>query len=124
MTLIAMAVTACAAVGCIFQPAMEPPTRADKSIDTTAAKDPASEPTISVLVQGSNGTSVAAAVRAVGGEVTHELGIIDAVGARLTQAQIRRLGARDTTLRIQADRTTSVSGVQAVQAHRRQGKGP
>ena len=120
MKLMAIAVTACAIVGCVFQTAMEPPARTDRSIETTAAKDPASEPTTSVLVQGNNVTSVAAAVRAVGGEVTHELGIINAVGARLTQAQIRLLEARDKTLRIQADRATSVSGVQAVHAKRRQ----
>ena len=63
-----------------------------------------------VLVQGATLMSVETAVRAVGGEVTHELGIINAVGARLTQAQIRQLEARDKTLRVQADRSTNVSG--------------
>ena len=62
-----------------------------------------------VIVQGANLMSVATAVRAVGGEVTHELGIINAIGARLTPTQIRRLEAGDDTLRIQADRITRVS---------------
>ena len=108
-------VAAFAVVGCMHgattgQPAMEPTARADTPIATTAATPSASEAMTAVLVQGSDVTTVAAAVRAVGGEVTHELGIINAVGARLTPTQIRRLEASGGTLRIQADRSTSVSG--------------
>ena len=80
----------------------------------TVPERPASPPSQSpmhrrVLVQGTNLAKAAMAVRAVGGEVTHELGIINSVGARLTPTQIRRLEASDDTLRIQADRITSVS---------------
>ena len=117
--LLAMAVTACAIVGCVFQPPLESPTRADRPIETIAAKETASEPTTSVLVQGSNVSSVAAAVRAVGGEVTHELGIINAVGAQLTQDQIRRLETSDDTLRIRANRTTTVSGAKEERVRKR-----
>ncbi|MDA1092544.1 MAG: hypothetical protein O3A25_04640 [Acidobacteria bacterium] len=64
------------------------------------------------IVQGSNTATVAEAVAAAGGEVTHELTIIKAVGARLTPAQRRRLEKR-SELRIRPDRTTSVSGMPA-----------
>ena len=37
-----------------------------------------------VIVQGSDRLTAAARVRDVGGEITHQLGIIDAVGAELT----------------------------------------
>ena len=67
----------------------------------------------SVLVQGHDLETVAAAVRAVGGEITHELGIINAVGTKLTARQLRRLEASDDTLRIQPDRTAGVTGAKA-----------
>ena len=69
--------------------------------------------TASVLVQGSDVGTVAAAVRTVGGEVTHELGIINAVGARLTRQQLRRLEATNNSLRIHADRGATVAGQSA-----------
>ena len=53
----------------------------------------------SVLVQGPDLETVAAAVRAVGGEITHELAIINAVGAKLTARQLRRLDSRRATTR-------------------------
>ncbi|MGD2176735.1 MAG: hypothetical protein PVG71_02825, partial [Anaerolineae bacterium] len=46
---------------------------------------PADGPMVEMIVQGSDVATVAALVEGIGGEVTHELGIIDAVGARLTQ---------------------------------------
>ena len=55
--------------------------------------------------------ALVAAVRAVGGEVTHELGIINAVGAGLTATQLRRLEANDDTLRVQPNRAAGVSAV-------------
>jgi len=66
-----------------------------------------------VIVQGADMASVMAAVRAVGGEVTHELGVINAVGARLTPGQVDRLEAVDTSLRLHADRQTTVAGRKA-----------
>jgi serine protease AprX len=47
--------------------------------------------TQSVIVQGTNLTAVAAAVRTAGGEITHELGLIGAVAAKLTEAQRQAL---------------------------------
>ena len=44
--------------------------------------------TSSVIVQASDAASAARLVNAVGGTVTHELGIIRAVGAKLLPAQI------------------------------------
>jgi len=41
-------------------------------------------------VQAANLDGATAAVRAVGGEVTHQLGIINAVGAHLTLDEVRR----------------------------------
>ncbi len=47
--------------------------------------------TESYLIQGADLASVKAAVQAAGGEITHELGIIRAVGARLTKTQLADL---------------------------------
>ena len=80
------------------------------------------EPTNSVLVQGPDTMTVAAAVRAVGGEVTHELGIINAVGARLTRQQLQRLEATHGSSRIHADRGATVAGVQRRGRNRRSSK--
>ena len=52
---------------------------------------PNAAPTESYIVQGHELTAVAAAVRAAGGEITHELGIIDAVGARADRGAAARL---------------------------------
>ena len=53
----------------------------------------AGSPLLKLIVQADDTATAAAAVRAVGGEVTHELGIINAVGARLTPRQMAHLGA-------------------------------
>ena len=107
-TLAASAVTiaACVSGGMTAQRVTEPVT--DRSIEATVPNQ-TSESAVAVLVQGSDLAAVADAVRAVGGEVTHELGIINAVGARLTPTQRRRLEATDETLRIRSDRTATVS---------------
>lgn len=50
-----------------------------------------------VIVQASDVATAAVLVRSAGGTVTYELGIIDAVGARMTAAQVQAvvaLGAR------------------------------
>ena len=64
----------------------------------------------SVIVQGDNLTAVAGAVRAVGGAITHELDIIDAVGARLTAHQLETLRARSPGLRIFGNSEVLTSG--------------
>src|SRR6185369_1861299 len=46
----------------------------------------------------------AALVRSVGGTITHELGVINAVGARIDPAQARLLRTRDPQIRMYADR--------------------
>ena len=52
------------------------------------------QPTHSVIVQGSNLAAVKLAVVASeGDEINHELGVIDAVGVKLTQHQINDLGS-------------------------------
>ena len=111
LTLAWFAIAGCVHGGTTVQPAMEPTTTEHGPVETTTVKDPVTEPTTSVLVQGTDVAAVAAAVRAVGGRVTHELGIINTVGARLTPTQMRRLEASDATLRIQPNRATSVSAV-------------
>ncbi len=84
-------------------------------LHTVVYAQSAGEPQTAVLVQGSNLDAVVAAVCAVGGEITHELGIINAVGARLTLAQVRTLEANDDTLRIRADRMAEIDSRQPVE---------
>ncbi len=71
-----------------------------------AAED---ERPLSVIVQSAHSESAAAAVRAVGGEITHELGIIRAVAATLTPEQLTRLRNRPG-VRIYDNRTAEVAG--------------
>ena len=107
-----VSMTGCMHGATTVQPTLEPTTMAVGAIETTAATaPPAREPTTVVRVQGSDVRALVAAVRAVGGEVTHELGIINAVGARLTATQLRRLEANDDTLRVQPNRAAGVSAV-------------
>jgi hypothetical protein len=61
------------------------------------------EPTASVIVQAADAASAARLVGAVGGIVTHELGIIRAVGARLTAAQRDRLAGFQDVLHLHDD---------------------
>ena len=73
---------------------------------------PAEEPREAVLIQGSDLDAVTEAVCAAGGEITHQLGIINAVGARMTRTQVRELEASDDTLRIRTDRKAKVDSQQ------------
>ena len=57
----------------------------------------------SMIVQGRDVAAVAEAVRGAGGEVTHELGIIRAVGARLTPPQLTALSDSPAVRRIYSD---------------------
>jgi len=82
----------------------------------------AQDQTRSVLVQGPDLRTVAAAVRAVGGEITHDLGIINAVGAQLTRRQLQRLEATHGSFQIHTDRAITVAG-QKAGARKRGGKG-
>lgn len=75
---------------------------------------PAEEPREAVLIQGSDLDDVIEAVCAAGGEITHQLGIINAVGARMTRTQVRALEASDDTLRIRSDRKAKVDSRQTV----------
>jgi len=63
-----------------------------------------------VIVQGESTTSVAGLVRAAGGKVTHELGIIDAVAAELDAGQLEELARADGVRRIYDDRKVETRG--------------
>ena len=58
-----------------------------------------------VIVQAADSATAAERVRAMGGVVTHELGIIDAVAAELTPAQRRALERQAAVRRIYDDGT-------------------
>ena len=75
------------------------------SVDNTIATDRPS----SVIVQGSDLETVKLQILEVGGTVTHELGIIRAVGARLTTGQQEQLLEMDSALRIYADAAVQTS---------------
>ncbi len=60
-----------------------------------ASTPPVQEQQASYIVQGKDLITVTNAVRSVGGEITHELGIIRSVGAELTPSQVERLRAMD-----------------------------
>ena len=84
-------------------------------LGTLAQSDRASAPApapgrMSVIVQAGSLSAAAAAVRATGGEVTHELGIIDAVGAQLTREQAARLAAACAGCRVHEDRVARLTG--------------
>ena len=66
--------------------------------------------TQALIIQGSDFAAVRSAVAAVGGEITHELDIIDAVGARLTAHQLETLRARSPGLRIFGNAEVLTSG--------------
>ncbi len=69
---------------------------------------PSEEPSSPYIVQGSDLATVIEAVREVGGELTHELAVIRAVGARLTESQRARLEATLGITRIWEDRPVSL----------------
>jgi serine protease AprX len=64
---------------------------------------PVQAPTNSFIVQGTDLATVSAAVQAVGGKVTHKLGIIDAVAAELTAAERAALAKNRAVRRIAAN---------------------
>ena len=64
-------------------------------------------PTGTYIIQGRDLATVAAAVRTAGGAITHELGLIRAVGARLTDAQRHTLRSAPGIARIYENRTVT-----------------
>ena len=64
----------------------------------------------SYIVQGGSLDVVMSAVRTVDGEVTHELGIINAVGAEMTQDQMDDLQDRYPTMHVMHDSSVEVAG--------------
>jgi hypothetical protein len=62
----------------------------------------------SYIVQAESLDVAKDAVEAIGGEITHELGIIHAVGAILSAEQLAQL-AKNADLKIQKDRSAAVS---------------
>ena len=65
----------------------------------------------SMIVQGRDLATVKSAVAAVGGEISHELSIIDAVGARLTTAQLNTLRDLDGIRRVYENRGIGITEV-------------
>ncbi len=71
---------------------------------------PADAKSLSVIVQSTDLAGAARAVRSVGGTITHELGIIDAVGARLTAAQVETLRRLPAVRRIYPNSVVRTAG--------------
>ncbi|MDQ5857609.1 MAG: S8 family peptidase, partial [Acidobacteriota bacterium] len=63
-----------------------------------------------VIVQARDLASAAAAVRAAGGKLVHELGIINAVAAELTPAQVTQLSQSNAVSRIDENHQVEVAG--------------
>ncbi|MDH3804661.1 MAG: S8 family peptidase, partial [Gammaproteobacteria bacterium] len=80
------------------------------SADAPIEKSATVAATTSYIVQGQSVATVADAVRAVGGEVTQELTIINAVGAQLTETQLSELKAADPSIRIHLDGVVEIAG--------------
>ncbi|MCK5190617.1 MAG: S8 family peptidase, partial [Methylococcales bacterium] len=72
-----------------------------------------SEEAKAVIVQGSNIVAVKKAVDSVGGEITHELAIINAVGTKLTLAQIQALRAIKGIRKVYDDSSVKTSQFRA-----------
>jgi len=77
-----------------------------ESIETA----PVAEESSSFIIEGESIEEVAAAVRAVGGQVTHELGIINAVAASVTAGQRAELRAIAGIMRITDDGAVTTAG--------------
>lgn len=69
---------------------------------------PIEEAAASFIVQGTDLATVTEAVRDVGGELTHELAVIRAVGARLTPSQRTALESLDGITRVWEDRSVNL----------------
>jgi serine protease AprX len=80
------------------------------SSDTLREEAPAPEATSSFIVQGGSLESIAAIVQSVGGDITHELGVIKAVGADLTAAEVSSLRAHPEVRRLYSNESVEVAG--------------
>jgi serine protease AprX len=69
-----------------------------------------SQPALSVIIQGRDTATIARLVQAVGGTVTSELKIIDAVGARVSGAQLNVLRRNQGISRIYPARSLAIAG--------------
>lgn len=65
----------------------------------------------SYIVQGESLADVRSAVEAAGGEITHELGVIRAVGAGLDASQVRQLDSHVEQLKVFANRNIHTASV-------------
>jgi serine protease AprX len=66
--------------------------------------------TQSMIVKADSLERAIAAVEAVGGTITHELGIIDSVAGELTAEQVEALRARDGVRRVSGNRAVTTAG--------------
>ncbi len=80
------------------------------SLAPDSTDDSAGQPRVSMIIQGVDLDSVAVAVEAAGGEITHELGIIRSVCALLTPDQIESLKRSEGVVRISDNRQAEVAG--------------
>ena len=64
----------------------------------------------SLIVQGTDIASVKVAVSSVGGEITHELGIINAVSVKLNNTSLQTLRQHQDILHIYDDSPVELSG--------------
>ena len=67
--------------------------------------------TLSYIVEGKSFDEASWAVQAVGGKITHELRVINAVAAKLTRAQRERLNNAAGVLRVMRNGEVSTSPV-------------
>jgi serine protease AprX len=79
-----------------------------------SGNEPKVERLTSVIVQAQDSATAKHAVREVGGVVTHELDVIDAVGATLTEAQIANLNRSSAVRKVYADNPVKTSAGCAV----------
>ena len=79
---------------------------------TSVGAAPAMSSSVPVIVQGTSVEEAAAAVRANGGRVTAEVGIINAVVAEVPQASLDRLSKAPGVIRVTLDRPVQGAGRQ------------
>jgi hypothetical protein len=94
----------CCAFGLAFAPLTFGATPETPAIEREVATSSA------YIVRGHSVNDIAREVRALGGEVTHELAIINAVAARLTSSQLRSLRQSDAVAQISGDGQMTTAG--------------
>lgn len=88
--------------GCSFYPTQPEPEAVSERVDDAGSEVAA------YIVQSVSTEEAAQAVREAGGQVTHELSVIRAVGAELDNVQLAQLREDHAGLRIYADRPVSI----------------